>query len=70
MKSLNSPKMSTAKSNFKKRLSDMSNHLKQIFNPLALNRVWTNSFSYILIENKMFVYVCAILDLFSRKIIA
>lgn len=46
------------------------NHLKQAFNPPEPNQVWTSDFSYIPIGKKSFVYLCVILDLFSRKILA
>ena len=74
MKTMNLPKMSTSKPVFKRSKSQVSlerpNHLRQVFNPPALNQVWTSDFSYIPIGNKSFVYHCIILDLFSRKVIA
>lgn len=74
MKSMSLPKMSTAKPVFKKSKNKVSlirpNHLKQAFNPPAPNQVWTSDFSYIPIGKKTFVYLCVILDLFSRKVIA
>lgn len=72
MKSMDLPKMSTAKPKFlyaKPKVSlAYSNHLNQQFNPTEPNRVWTSDISYIPV-NKGFVYLCVILDLFSRKII-
>ena len=44
--------------------------LKQNFNPKAPNQVWTTDFTYISIGHKRHVYLCAILDLYSRKCIA
>lgn len=74
MKTMHLPKMSTSKPVFKRSKSQVSlerpNHLKQAFNPPAPNQVWTSDFSYIPIGNKSFVYLCIILDLFSRKVIA
>ena len=74
MKSMNLPKMSTVKPVFKKRKNKVSltrpNHLKQAFNPPAPNQVWTSDFSYIPIGKKTFAYLCVVLDLFSRKVIA
>lgn len=74
MKSMNLPKMSTSKPVFKKQKQRVSlahpNHLKQAFNPPAPNQVWTSDFSYIPVGRKGFVYLCVILDLFSRKVIA
>lgn len=71
---MNLPKMSTSKPVFKRFKSQVSlekpNHLKQAFNPPAPNQVWTSDFSYIPIGNKSFIYLCIILDLFSRKVIA
>jgi len=46
------------------------NLLKQEFNPKAPNQVWTTDFTYISIGYKRHVYLCAILDLYSRKCIA
>ncbi len=74
MSTMHLPKMSTVKPAFKPTEGQTSlkrpNHLKQAFNPPAPNQVWTSDFSYIPIGNKSFVYLCVILDLFSRKIIA
>ncbi|RDX01173.1 integrase [Listeria kieliensis] len=73
MKSMNLPKMSTAKPVFKKSKNKVPlirpNHLNQAFNPPAPNQVWTSDFSYIPIGQRTFAYLCVILDLFSRKVI-
>lgn len=45
------------------------NLLKQEFNPKAPNQVWTTDFTYISIGSKHHAYLCAILDLYSRKCI-
>ena len=74
MKSMNLPKMSTSKPAFIKQKRQVSlerpNHLNQAFKPPAPNQVWTSDFSYIPVGKKGFVYLCVILDLFSRKVIA
>ena len=44
-------------------------HLKQNFNPKAPNIVWASDFTYIKAGGKWH-YLCIIMDLFSRKIIA
>ncbi|WYJ83100.1 hypothetical protein IGL98_000396 [Enterococcus sp. DIV0840] len=74
MSTMNLPKMYTVKPAFKPTKGQISlkhpNYLKQAFNPPAPNQVWTSDFSYIPIGKKSFVYLCVILDLFSRKVIA
>ena len=73
LKSMNLPKMSTTKPRFKSRkppVFSSENLLKQEFNPNLPNQVWTTDFTYISIGNKRHVYLCAILDLYSRKCIA
>lgn len=47
----------------------MPNHLKQEFNQKAPNLVWVSDITEIKIKQKP-VYLCVIMDLFSRKIIA
>ena len=73
MKGMQLPKMSTVKPRFLCPLpdvqSDFSNYLNQKFNPPTPNQVWVSDITYIKISNR-FVYLCAIMDLFSRKIIA
>lgn len=72
MKTMALPKMATYKP--KKRRNNQKyigkNILKQQFNPKEPNQVWTTDFTYIPIGHKKFVYLCVILDLFSRKVIA
>lgn len=45
------------------------NYLHQAFNPKSLNMVWASDFTYIK-GNGTWYYLCIIMDLFSRKIIA
>lgn len=76
MKSMSLPKMSTIKP-FKpfvhksKAASDehCKNILKQEFDQSEPNVVWVCDFTYIRAARR-FYYLCAILDLFSRKVIA
>lgn len=72
MKTMALPKMSTHKPKNKQahQQHQGNNVLKQQFNPHEPNQVWTTDFTYIPIGHKKFVYFCAILDLFSRKVIA
>ncbi|EAC3253953.1 IS3 family transposase, partial [Listeria monocytogenes] len=76
LRQLQLPKMSTVKPSYQKRKVDEAphdscpNHLKQAFNPPAPNQVWTTDFSYIPVGKKGFVYLCIVMNLFSRKIIA
>ncbi len=73
MKTMNLPKMSTVKSPkssyVKTDDSDCINILAQNFNQPAPNLVWVSDFTYIRVADR-FYYVCAILDLFARKIVA
>ncbi len=65
------PKLSTAKPKFKysKDTKDYKNHLDQNFNPKEPNTKWASDITYIKVANK-FAYLCVIMDLFSRKVIA
>ncbi len=72
MKSLQLPKMSTVKPVYHKKYNDngeCTDYLKQNFNQKAPNLVWVSDFTYIKAGNKWY-YLCIIMDLFSRKIIA
>lgn len=73
MKSISLPKMSTVKPfvHKSKAVSDelCENVLKQEFNQSQPNTVWVCDFTYIRAAGRFF-YLCAILDLFSRKVIA
>lgn len=73
MKSMSLPKMSTQKpfSHKAKSASDetLENILHQQFDQPEPNLVWVCDFTYIKAAGR-FYYLCAILDLFSRKVIA
>ncbi len=72
MKTMNLPKMSTVKPPKHRHIPDETvyeNILAQKFNPPAPNIVWVCDFTYINV-NFNFYYLCAIMDLYSRKIIA
>jgi transposase InsO family protein len=72
MKTLQLPKMSTDKPKHIRKPtddSDCNNHLKQVFNQKAPNLVWASDITYIKVNGKWY-YLCIIMDLFSRKIIA
>jgi transposase InsO family protein len=72
IKAMALPKMSTIKPKVNCRKADVScmeNHLKGDFNPKAPDRVWVSDITYVRISGH-FCYICAIMDLFSRKIIA
>ena len=73
LKSMNLPQMSTKKP-FKPAKAKESegvcvNHLAQQFNPSLPNKVWVCDFTYIKAGGRYY-YLCAVMDLFSRKIIA
>lgn len=72
IKTLNLPLMSTQKPVLKYHSEDHAeyhNHLHQAFNPKSPNMVWASDFTYIKV-NGTWYYLCIIMDLFSRKIIA
>ena len=46
-----------------------SNLLAQQFDQKAPNLVWVCDFTYVRVSN-LFYYICAILDLYARKVIA
>lgn len=72
MKQMQLPKMSTIKPKIhivKEAQGHCINHLQQQFNPPQPNQVWVSDITYINISGG-FAYLCAIMDLFSRKIIA
>jgi len=48
---------------------DCPNVLQKNFDPIAPNQVWVSDITYVRIGSR-FCYVCAILDLFARKLIA
>ena len=73
MKTMKLPKMSTVKPPKIKAETEQAdcceNVLKQQFDQPAPNMVWVCDFTYIRVGSR-FYYICAILDLFSRKVIA
>lgn len=72
MKGMRLPKMSTRKPRIhtaQEAQTRCINHLDQKFNPPAPNQIWVSDITYIRIAGG-FAYLCAVMDLFSRKIIA
>lgn len=73
MKQLNLPKMSTIRPVFKKQIPDNSspcvNHLEQNFAPQVPNQVWCSDITYVRVGST-FSYLCVVIDLFARKVIA
>lgn len=73
MKGMNLPKMSTVKPPRPPQQSDTSlsfqNLLAQRFDQPAPNLVWVSDFTYVRVGQR-FCYLCVILDLFARRIIA
>lgn len=74
MKTMNLPKMSTVKPPRQKAKSNAEdgsckNLLQQQFKPEKPNMAWVCDFTYIRAGGR-FYYLCAIMDLFSRRIIA
>ena len=71
MKTMNLPAMSTRKPKFSYPGTDAEckNHLEQKFYPDEPNSVWASDTTYIRVGNKWY-YLCVIIDLFSRKVIA
>ena len=73
MKQMNLPKMSTAKPPKLKSSAQetgvCTNLLAQQFNQPAPNLVWVCDFTYVRVGAR-FCYLCVILDLYARKVIA
>lgn len=72
MKEMSLPKMSTVKPPKQKKHSEngaCKNVLAQNFDQPKPNMVWVCDFTYVRVSNS-FYYVCVILDLYSRKVIA
>lgn len=73
MKEMSLPKMSTVKppkvKHVKGNEGRCENLLAQRFDQAAPNRVWVCDFTYVKVNGR-FQYVCAILDLYARKVIA
>ena len=58
-----------SKSLYEKELRRCNNRLNQQFNPSGPNKVWVSDVTYFRFNNKNF-YICAVMDLFARTIIA
>lgn len=73
MKQMQLPKMSKIKPKFKttNKSNDRNCHniLKQNFNPKEPNKAWCSDITYIKVGGR-FYYLCVIIDLFSRRVIA
>ena len=73
MKQMKLPKMSTVKppkaAASKEDTGVCRNLLSQRFDQKAPNLVWVSDFTYVKVAGK-FHYICAILDLYARKVIA
>ena len=70
---MNLPTLSTVKPRFRAKKKEENvvyeNKLKQKFNPDRPNAVWVSDITYKCVGNK-WSYVCVIIDLFGRKLIA
>lgn len=72
MNSLSLPRISTRKppkTKYIQPLLDTNNVLKQAFTQSAPNLVWCSDITYLRVQNR-FYYLCVVIDLFSRKVIA
>ena len=73
MRGMQLPKMSTVKTKTCSQPVDdgiaCKNLLEQRFNPDSPNRIWVSDITYIRVGRK-FCYVCVVIDLFARKVIA
>ena len=72
MRGMDLPKMSTDKPRGHRQQhdnGDCTNHLKQQFSQNAPNLVWVSDFTYLKAGGKWY-YLCVVIDLFSRKVIA
>ena len=72
MQGMQLPKMATVKPKYTANLvseTDCPNILQKNFAPTTPNQVWVSDITYVRIGNR-FCYVCAILDLFARTLIA
>lgn len=72
MNSLSLPRISTRKppkAKYIQPLLDTNNVLKQAFTQSAPNLVWCSDITYLRVQNR-FYYLCVVIDLFSRKVIA
>jgi len=70
MSSMNLPKLPSVKPRYSYHLDSgiCTNHLQQKFNQKAPNLAWASDFTYIKVCGR-WVYLCIVMDLFSRKII-
>ena len=71
MSNMELPKMSSDKPFIRGKHNDNGechNHLNQEFNQKAPNLVWASDFTYIKVNGK-WLYLCVVIDLFSRKVI-
>lgn len=59
----------TAKTLYEKELRKCNNLLKQHFNPSAPNQIWVSDVTYFRFNEKNF-FICAVMDLYARTIIA
>ena len=72
MRSMNLPKIFSKKSpnhSTKSESGDYKNLLKRQFKQSAPNQIWVSDITYIRVGQK-WVYLCVIIDLFSRKVIS
>ena len=73
MKTMTLPKMSTIKPKnapkSKSVDSDCPNFLSKRFNVTAPNQIWVGDITYVRVNGK-FCYVCAVIDLFARRLVA
>lgn len=58
-----------AKSIYDKEHRVCKNHVKQQFNPTRPNEIWVSDVTYFRFNNKNF-YICVIIDLYARRVIA
>lgn len=58
-----------SKSNYDKEQRIYKNHLNQQFNPTRPDEIWVSDVTYFRFNNKNF-YICVIIDLFARRVIA
>ena len=70
MNSMKLPRLSTVKPHRNPHQDNgvCDNHVQQEFNQKAPNLVWASDFTYIRVNGR-WVYLCVVMDLFSRKII-
>ena len=72
MLSMNLPKIFSKKSpnhSTKSESGDYQNFLNRKFHQSAPNQIWVSDITYIKVGQKWY-YLCVIIDLFSRKVVA